>query len=106
MFRLALALGRTVEELGRELSSAEFTEWLAFYELEPFGQTWHQTATAAAVTHNAGVLAATAGGADLGEDALAEVDDYLPVAPDECEQEGGRRIDPATDAILMRHRYG
>lgn len=27
----------TVEELGQRLSSSELTEWLAFYNLEPFG---------------------------------------------------------------------
>ena len=37
MFRLALALGRTVSELEQSLSSSEFTEWSAYYSLEPFG---------------------------------------------------------------------
>jgi len=31
-----LALGKTVEELG-QMSSNEFTYWLAYNELEPFG---------------------------------------------------------------------
>jgi hypothetical protein len=29
----------TVAELGRRMSSAEVTEWQAFYRLEPFGRT-------------------------------------------------------------------
>ena len=37
-FRLALELGRTVAELQRSMSAAEFGEWLAFYSIEPFGQ--------------------------------------------------------------------
>ena len=37
MFRLALALGRTVKELGNEITSSELAEWMAFDELEPFG---------------------------------------------------------------------
>lgn len=37
MFRLALALGCTVQELGDRLTSAELTEWQAFYLIEPFG---------------------------------------------------------------------
>lgn len=41
---MALALGRTVSELEASLSSTEFTEWMAYYTLEPFGQwrdNWH-----------------------------------------------------------------
>ena len=38
LFRLALALGRTVSELERSLTSAELTEWAAYSLLEPFGQ--------------------------------------------------------------------
>jgi hypothetical protein len=37
MFRLALSLGCTVQELGERLSSAELAEWQAFYLIEPFG---------------------------------------------------------------------
>nr|WP_238397536.1 hypothetical protein [Piscirickettsia salmonis] len=34
---LALALGKTVNQLSQELSLSEFNEWLAYYSLEPFG---------------------------------------------------------------------
>lgn len=37
LFRLALALGRTVDELSRSLSSLELAEWMAFDRLEPIG---------------------------------------------------------------------
>lgn len=37
MFRLALALGMTVEELGQRMSSRELSEWMAFFSLEPWG---------------------------------------------------------------------
>ncbi len=37
MFRLALCLGMTVEELGVRMSSRELSEWLAFERIEPFG---------------------------------------------------------------------
>ena len=30
-------MGRTVYELQSQMSSLEFSEWLAFYEIEPFG---------------------------------------------------------------------
>lgn len=38
LFRLALALGRTVADLERSLSSAELTEWAGYSLIEPFGQ--------------------------------------------------------------------
>lgn len=37
MFRLALALGLPVRELLGRIGSDELTEWMAFYQLEPFG---------------------------------------------------------------------
>lgn len=36
MFRLALALGKTLREL-REIGSEELTYWMAYADLEPFG---------------------------------------------------------------------
>ena len=36
VFRLALALGRTVTELSK-MPAAEFAEWLAYYRHSPFG---------------------------------------------------------------------
>ena len=52
---MALALGRTVAELETNLSSAELSEWLAFYSLEPFGplQDDFRAGQIAAVTANA-----------------------------------------------------
>ncbi len=38
MFRLALALGMPVRELLARTGSDEITEWMAFYQLEPFGE--------------------------------------------------------------------
>ena len=37
MFRLALALGKTVSELNRQLSPDELAEWEAYHFFEPFG---------------------------------------------------------------------
>jgi hypothetical protein len=37
-FRLALALGRTVDELHASMSSAEYAEWVRFASYEPFGE--------------------------------------------------------------------
>jgi len=37
-FRLALALGCTVEELLDRITALELDEWLAYYNLEPWGE--------------------------------------------------------------------
>lgn len=33
-----MALGKTVEQLKKEISTSELEEWKCFYELEPFGE--------------------------------------------------------------------
>lgn len=38
LFRLALALGRTVGELGA-MAYSEFREWCEYYEIEPWGES-------------------------------------------------------------------
>lgn len=38
MHRLALELGRTVEQLGDELTYTELLDWLDYYCVEPFGE--------------------------------------------------------------------
>lgn len=52
MFRLALALGRTVRELEASLTASELVEWVVFARLEPWWprQTHRAIATLAAVT--------------------------------------------------------
>ena len=37
MFKLALQLGKTVNELSNELSNDELIEWIAYDRLDPFG---------------------------------------------------------------------
>lgn len=39
LFRLALALGRTVQELRASLSYTEFQEWCLYYQIEPWGES-------------------------------------------------------------------
>lgn len=54
MFRLALQLGCTVRELRERMDAREFSEWAAYYRLEPFGDDRRdmQLAVLAAVTAN------------------------------------------------------
>jgi len=54
MFRLALALGMTVAELGQRMSSAELTEWMAFFSLEPWGtevEDWRAAMVASVIAN-------------------------------------------------------
>lgn len=39
LFRLALAMGRTLKELREVLSYAEFQEWCLYYQIEPWGES-------------------------------------------------------------------
>lgn len=38
LYRLAGHLGMTVRRLRQELSDVELTHWMAYFELEPFGE--------------------------------------------------------------------
>lgn len=56
-FRLAAQLGATVGELQERMSSAEFTCWIAFYGLEPFGydvEMWRMGMLASTTANAAG----------------------------------------------------
>lgn len=73
------------EMLGR-MSSAEITEWLAFYQLEPFGGERDDLRT--------GIVAATV--ANVNRDPKKqkrpfEASDFMPVFPGVGEDRGGRR---------------
>jgi hypothetical protein len=80
--RLALQLGRAdVDLMLGEITSRQFAEWQAFFELEPFGSRWEdlRAGQAAAVVRN-GVLAAAGAKAKP-----MTADDVMPV-PDERER--------------------
>jgi len=92
MFRLALALGCTVEELGERMSSSEFTEWAVFYAHDPWGEQradW-RTARLCELFYNA----------HRGRDAPAlHVKDFMPPPPfeqpadqAEADEEAGVRL--------------
>lgn len=51
IFKLALALGKTVNELLSTLDSVELTYWRAYYRIDPFGQDRNDLAN--------GIVAAT-----------------------------------------------
>lgn len=68
MFKLALALGKTVAELERTLTVQELTEWQAYDRLDPFGGYRYDLQTA----H---ILQAKYGDED------SKLSDFLPVDP-------------------------
>lgn len=89
-----MALGhRSVAEAQRHISSGEFTEWMAFHALEPFGPD--------AESWRAGMIAATM--ANLQRDTKKrpqpfEPDDFMPAAPttpEERQADLRARIDAA-----------
>ena len=55
--RVAALLGRTVEELQHQMTSAEFDDWCSFYALEPWGweaQNWRMGVVASTVANFSG----------------------------------------------------
>lgn len=58
LFRLALALGCTVGELSDRVSSSEIVEWMAYYNIEPWGSSIEglRHACTASTVANVGLL--------------------------------------------------
>lgn len=57
LFRVAALLGMTVGRLLAEMSSDEFTEWAAFYDIEPWGfpaDAWRTGVVASTVANYSG----------------------------------------------------
>jgi hypothetical protein len=81
-----------VESVLAELSAAQLAEWQAYYQLEPFGGQWQQTALLASLIANANrdpeqkpepftVEDFLPGSAGQDEEADDEADDPLPGLP-------------------------
>lgn len=43
----------TRKQMLRAMDSDEYVDWMAMFQLEPFGDEWRQAATPAAAIHNA-----------------------------------------------------
>ena len=71
MFRLALSLGLPVRELLARMGSDELTEWMAFYQLEPFGDF--------RADYRSGVIASTFANAHRAQNTSPfRVEDFMP----------------------------
>ena len=56
-FRLAAHLGMTVSELDSRMSSREFTEWMVYAQIEPFGpvrQDYHASLISTVIANSNG----------------------------------------------------
>jgi hypothetical protein len=74
----------TVEELLDRISSAELSEWVAYYRSEPFGNDWQQTSYLCAMVGNG------AGGKKNG--GTFKPADFLPVKPLKRRQTGEQML--------------
>jgi hypothetical protein len=71
VFRLALALGCPVREMLASMGSDELTEWMAYYQLEPFGDY--------RADYRSGVVASTFANAHRANDANPfRPEDFMP----------------------------
>jgi Protein of unknown function (DUF4035) len=65
-----LALGKTVRQLQAEISSAEFSEWLAYNMIEPFGEERGDL--------RAGIIACTFAQANAKKGKRFKPEDFMP----------------------------
>lgn len=82
--RVAALLGRTVDELQRSMSSAEFVDWCAFYEIEPWGyeaENWRMGVVAATVANYSGNVKKP-----------LKVSDFLPRQPRKLSVDESKRL--------------
>ena len=79
---LALALGKTVGELQRDMSHREFESWKEFYRLRPFDDLHRYHRPAAVVAHSMG------GGGEIGKTIDLLVNESKTIAELEQAMEG------------------
>lgn len=80
VMRLARLWGyQDPDDLADLMTPAQVTEWIAYDQIEPFGDDWKMSATIAAATVNAMVqyMCARAGRAPTADE-LAKPDDFIP----------------------------
>lgn len=64
----------TVAELGERMSSHEFSEWMAFYDIEPFGDEWRQSGQ---------IVSAIANSNRKKGARPFKIEDFMPIAPEQ-----------------------
>lgn len=92
-FNLALALGMPVSELLQRVSAPEMAEWLAFFDLEPFGPRMDDL--------RCGIVASTIANVNRGKGAKAFAPkDFTPWADDEQHYSGPEREARAVERLI------
>lgn len=92
---LALALGKTVGELQRDMTRREFESWKRFYALRPFDDTHRYHRPAAVIAHSMG------GGGDIGKTIDLLVNESKTMAElSKSLEDGFSEADKATMAAL------
>jgi len=99
-FRLAKELGKSVRQAQLEISSLEFTEWQAYYALEPFGEEIadlrHGVATAVLANVNRNPQARPK------PYAAKDFIHWRHTGPDEADEEPVLLDDPVAQSNLIR----
>jgi hypothetical protein len=93
LFTLALELKKTVSELLSSLDSQELTEWMAYYQIAPFGEFRRDL--------QAGVIASTSANIHRGENTKPYLpSDFLlfPDKPERDHDEMERELEAALNA--------
>lgn len=93
IMRLALALGEPhPDKLAEELTSQEFSEWIAFYRIEPFGPQVDDL--------RAGVIAATMANTGRAKNSKAyQPADFFPSLRDEPDNSDRMTVDETKNAV-------
>ena len=86
MFKVALALGKTVREIEDTMPASELTEWALFYQMHPFGE-FRADLRAGIV---ASVIAQTAG------NKTAKPSDFMPLV---AKEDAATRHGPSAAAL-------
>lgn len=87
----------TVAELLERMSSREFSEWMIYYEIEPFGEEradWRQAMTTSAVHNNFQAKAKTP--------KWTKPEDFMPFKHD---QEPPEEKDESVDAAELHEKF-
>ena len=101
MFRLALALGLPVREMLASMGSDELTEWMAYYQLEPFGDY--------RADYRSGVVASTFANAHRAKDAGPfRPEDFMPFLdkPQPTQPQDETQLNVARFKAMFAHKVG
>ena len=95
---MALALGYTVTELQERIDAKEFTKWVAYYKIEPFGQE--------RADFNAAVISSTIAASVGAKGKALKIETYMPDFKKEQRQQTSEEMINIAKAFTRRHNNG